>query len=211
MPLESFFLQGRAGRIECLLKTPGAGAGVSGAAVVCHPHPLYGGTMHSKVVYAVASALVARGLAVLRFNFRSVGLSAGAHDGGAGEQDDLARGIDHLAAAYPDHPLMVAGYSFGAWVGLQVGCRDARVGSLLGIGVPVSLYDFSFLHTCTRPVVLIQGDRDRFGTVEEVDAMARAIPGGGAVIPVHGAGHDFAGHLDAIRRHVGEALPRSAA
>src|SRR5881397_1313824 len=135
--IDSFFLAGPAGRIECVLKyTRGVVPGA--AAAICHPHPLFGGTLHNKVVHAAAEAIVAAGIPVLRFNFRGVGRSAGSHDGGKGEQDDLTAALDHLSERYSGVPLLSAGYSFGAYVALRAGCRDDRVAALIGIGIPLS-------------------------------------------------------------------------
>src|ERR1035438_671817 len=113
----SFFLDGPAGRLEALLWTPAPPAASRFAAVVCHPHPLFGGTMHNKVVYQAAKSLSALGLPVLRFNFRGTGLSAGAHDRGAGEVDDVRAALQLLAAEFPTSQLLLAGFSFGSWVG----------------------------------------------------------------------------------------------
>src|SRR6202162_3642895 len=125
----SIFLDGQAGRLEATLwTTPGADAHL--AAVVAHPHPLFGGTMHNKVVYQAAKTLHRFGLPVLRFNFRGAGLSEGTHDNGHGEQEDVSAALDFLAGEYPGAPLLVAGFSFGSWVGLLVGCRDSRVTEL---------------------------------------------------------------------------------
>ena len=128
-------------------RTPGIVALVGGrqiregarplAAVVCHPHPLFGGTMHNKVVYQTAKTLHRFGLPVLRFNFRGVGSSEGSHDQGEGEREDVSAALDFLAGEYPGAPLLLAGFSFGSWVGLRVGCRDARVTHLIGLGLPV--------------------------------------------------------------------------
>src|SRR6266540_1897370 len=142
--IERFFLAGPAGRIECMLKRPGGPAGDS-VAVVCHPHPLFGGTMHNKVVHAAAEAIVQAGIPVLRFNFRGAGRSAGRHDGGRGERDDLLAAMDHLWGLYPGRPLLLAGYSFGAYVALAVGFRDPRSAALIGIGLPLDLVSFDFL------------------------------------------------------------------
>ena len=120
------------------------------AALVCHPHPLFGGTMHNKVVYQAAKSLDALGLPVLRFNFRGTGLSEGKHDRGEGERGDVRAGLDFLAAEFPNIPILVAGFSFGCWVGLRVGCEDARVTSLIGLGAPVNNADFSYLANCAR-------------------------------------------------------------
>src|SRR5258707_8168839 len=114
------FLEGSAGRLEALLWTPPATAHPPLAAVVCHPHPLFGGTMHNKVVYQTAKSLDALGIPVLRFNFRGAGLSAGVHDRGLGEPGDGRAALDFLASEFPVFPLLLAGFSFGAWVGLRV-------------------------------------------------------------------------------------------
>lgn len=203
--IETLFLQGPAGRIECHLKIPPADPGVA-AAVVCHPHPLFGGTMHNKVVHATAGALVALGLPTFRFNFRGAGLSEGKHDNGRGEQMDLGVVLDEVARRFPERPLIVAGYSFGAFVGLRAGCADARVAGLIGVGVPVTLFDFSFLAACPTPLVVIQGDRDRFGPLPIVIAMASAAGGGGRVLPVPSAEHGFTGALDQLQLRVREGV-----
>src|ERR1700733_4181244 len=107
------FLEGQAGRLESTLwTTPGADAHL--AALVCHPHPLFGGTMHNKVVYQTAKALHRRGIPVLRFNFRGAGLSEGEHDRGKGEQDDVRTALDYLAQEFPERPILLAGFSFGS-------------------------------------------------------------------------------------------------
>jgi len=205
--IESFFLAGPAGRIECMLKRPGEESEARAAAVVCHPHPLFGGTMHNKVVHAAAEAIVDCGLPVLRFNFRGAGGSGGTHDGGRGEQDDLRAVLDHLSRLYPGQPLLLAGYSFGAYVALVVGCGDPRAKALIGIGLPVNLVPFGFLRACDRPLTLIQGDQDAFGLLPLVIALAAHVPGGARVVVIQGAAHNFAGHLDELARRVTEAIP----
>ncbi|HYS06496.1 MAG TPA: alpha/beta family hydrolase [Candidatus Dormibacteraeota bacterium] len=204
--IETFFLRGPAGRIECMLKRPDA-ADTPSAAVVCHPHPLFGGTMHNKVVHAAAEAIVDAGIPVLRFNFRGVGGSGGTHDGGRGEQDDLRSVLDHLARLFPGRRLLVAGYSFGSFVALSVGCRDPRAPALIGIGIPVNLVGFGFLRDCRKPLTLIQGDGDAFGPLLQVMALAAVVPGGARVVVVKGAAHNFAGHLDELARCVAAAVP----
>jgi len=207
MTIETFLIDGPAGRLECLLKTPADGGRPAGAALVCHPHPLFGGSMHNKVVHATAVALASAGLPVLRFNFRGVGMSGGKHDGGRGETLDAGVALSHLAGLHPGLPLIVAGYSFGAWVGLRAACEETRVAGLIGIGMPVGLYDFSYLGSCDRPMAFIQGDRDRFGPLPFLMALAARLPGGARVLPVTGAGHDFAGRLDRLGQRVREAIP----
>lgn len=209
MPIESFLLPGPAGPIECLLRHPPDGPSGSTptcAAVVCHPHPLFGGTMHNKVVHAAAVVLSTLGLPVLRFNFRGVGLSGGRHDAGHGEQDDMRVVLDELSVRYPGMPLVVAGYSFGAYVGLKAGCGDSRVTTLIGIGVPVALYDFSFLRECDKRLTLICADHDRFGPLALVMAFAATLPGGARVLPVADAEHGFEGKLAEVAGHVASSI-----
>src|SRR5271169_6211816 len=146
----NLFLKGPAGRLEAILWTPSAAIRPLLAALVCHPHPLFGGTMHNKVVYQAAKSLDALGLPVLRFNFRGAGLSAGEHDRGRGEQGDVRAALDFLAAKFPGVPLLAAGFSFGSVVGLRVACADSRVSGLIGIGIPVNNSDFSYLSACTK-------------------------------------------------------------
>jgi hypothetical protein len=208
--IESFFLPGPAGRIECLLKeptSPASTAPFAGAALVCHPHPLFGGTLHNKVVHATAGALTRAGLPAMRFNFRGAGLSDGAHSGGKGEQEDVRVALDHLGGRYPGVPLLVAGYSFGAFVGLSACRADLRVAALIGIGLPVALYDFSFLLGCSAPLSLIQGDEDQFGPLPLLVVLAARVPGGASLLVVKGATHGFTGKLDELARRVSEAIP----
>jgi hypothetical protein len=205
--LETLILPGPAGRIECLLKQPPTGTAIAGAALVCHPHPLFGGTLHNKVVHAAAEAIVAAGIPALRFNFRGVGRSSGEHDAGRGEQDDVRALIDFLDQRYSRRPVLVAGYSFGSWVGLQAGCADRRVAALIGIGAPLTMADFGFLRACDKPLALIQGEHDQFSPPAMLLALAAALPGGARVSVVKDAGHNFAGHLDELAARVGEAIP----
>ncbi len=127
--------------------------------------------MHNRVVYRAAKALLASGAHVLRFNFRGVGASRGGYDGGIGEQADAAAALAYLQSQYPDHPLIVAGFSFGAWVGFQAALRCPQVGGLLGIGLPAARFDFSFLHPVTLPKRIVQGDADEFGPAAVVETL----------------------------------------
>jgi len=133
-----------------------------GAVVLCHPHPVYGGTMDNRVVYRAAKAAAGAGFAALRFNFRGVGQSTGAFDQGIGEKEDVAAAIDWLEARYQGFPLVLIGYSFGAWVGLQVGCDDPRIRALVGLGLPLDLYDLGFLARTLKPALYIIGTRDEY-------------------------------------------------
>lgn len=164
-------LRGPAGALEALLNEGAADAPYT--ALVCHPHPLGGGTLHNKVVYHAMKALNSLGLPVLRFNFRGTGLSAGAHDEGRGEQDDVRAALDWLESAY-HLPVLFAGFSFGAWVGLRACCGDERVRGLIALGLPVQAegrsYDYEFLAGCGQPKLFISGTRDQYGPVKAVEA-----------------------------------------
>jgi uncharacterized protein len=191
----NFFLEGPAGRLEAILWTPAAVARPPLAAVVCHPHPLFGGTMHNKVVYQTAKSLDALGIPVLRFNFRGAGLSAGEHDRGRGEQDDVQAALDFLTTEFPGLPLLVAGFSFGSLVGLRVGCEDSRVSHLIGLGLPVNSSDFSFLSHCGKPKLFVHGSNDEHGAAGKVKALVSLLPGENHLVVVDGADHFFPGKL----------------
>jgi alpha/beta superfamily hydrolase len=191
----NFFLDGPAGRLEAILWTPSSAARPPLAAVVCHPHPLFGGTMHNKVVYNTAKALDALGIPVLRFNFRGAGLSAGEHDRGRGEKEDVRAVLDFLATEFPGVPVLLAGFSFGASVGLRVGCEHRRVSHLIGLGIPVNNTDFSFLRECAKPKLFVHGSNDEFGAIEKVRALIPSIPGENHLVVVEGVDHFFASKL----------------
>jgi uncharacterized protein len=171
------------------------------AALVCHPHPLFGGTMHNKVVYQTAKSLDALGLPVLRFNFRGAGMSEGKHDGGDGEQEDVRAALDFLAAEFPAS-LLIAGFSFGCWVGLRVGCADQRVVELIGLGTPVNNTDFSFLRSCSKPKVFVHGAADEHGAIGKVKTLVESLPGENRLVIVPGADHFFTGKLDQLSRGI---------
>jgi len=194
----NLFLEGPAGRLEAILWTPSSSALPPLAAVVCHPHPLFGGTVHNKVIYQTAKSLDVFGIPVLRFNFRGAGLSAGKHDHGLGEQGDVHAALDFLVSEFPGAPLLLAGFSFGSWVGMRVGCEDARVTHLIGLGVPVNSTDFSFLRQCNKPKLFVHGSNDEHGATEKVKALIPTLPGDNHLVVVEGADHFFAGKLDQL-------------
>lgn len=206
----SFFLAGPAGRLEALLWTSSA-ADPGFAALVCHPHPLFGGTMHNKVVYQTAKALHDRGAPVLRFNFRGAGLSEGEHDKGRGEQDDVRVALDYLSGEFSGKPILLAGFSFGSWVGTRVGCADVRVDKLIGLGLPVDNTDMSFLQTCMKPKLLIQGGNDQFGSRARIEALFATLPEPKRLVVVDGADHFFAGRLDEVGAAINAWLDEGAA
>ncbi|MFL6255934.1 MAG: alpha/beta hydrolase [Pyrinomonadaceae bacterium] len=198
------------GRLEAILKEP-RGAAARAAALVLHPHPLHGGTMHNKVVFRTARGLEDAGAVSLRVNFRGVGHSTGEHTGArGGEQEDARVALDYLTERYPGLPIFLAGFSFGARVGLEVGTHDERVQYLIGVGTPVSIpereYDFSFLSDCRKPLLLIHGERDEFGTIADLRALAARLPPEARVqikiIP--NAGHFFDEQLEELRRAVAD-------
>jgi uncharacterized protein len=203
----SFFLEGPAGSLEALLWTA-AIADPEFVAIVCHPHPLFGGTMHNKVVYQVARALHRCGAAVLRFNFRGAGLSEGEHDGGRGERDDVRAAVDYLGAEYLEKPILLAGFSFGSWVGLSVGCEDDRISRLIALGLPVNQVDASYLVRCAKPKLFIQGGNDPFGSRENLATLFTALPEPKRLVLIEGADHFFAGHLDEIGTQIAAWLER---
>lgn len=210
----SLFVPGPTGRLESLLwgvaDNPNGKAPL--AALVCHPHPLFGGTMHNKVVYQTAKTLHRFGLPVLRFNFRGVGLSEGAHDKGHGELADVSAALDFLAGEYPGVPLLLAGFSFGSWVGLRVGCGDSRVAELIGLGLPVSDLvgdrGFSYLNACGKPKLLVSGEFDQYGPPDKLNAVvaqfALQVREQTSVAIVRGADHFFTGHLPELDRAISD-------
>jgi uncharacterized protein len=193
----SFFLEGPAGRLEALLWTVPA-ADPAFAAVVCHPHPLFGGTMHNKVVYQTAKTLHQLGAPVLRFDFRGAGTSEGEHDRGVGEQDDVRAAIAYMATEFSGRPILLAGFSFGSWVGLRVGCADDRVTKLIGLGLPVDNVDVTFLRDCSKPKLLIQGGNDQFGARANIEALFATLSEPKRLVIVEGADHFFTGNLGAV-------------
>ena len=162
--------------------------------------------MHNKVVFRAAAALNDAGLTTLRINFRGVGQSTGLHDEGRGEQDDVRAGLDYLAQNYPGLGITLCGFSFGARFGLEVGIRDPRVAYLIGIGTPLEKYDFDFLRSCRKPLLLVHGERDEFGDIEQlrqlVAEIEKDVPVKLVVIP--GAGHFFDDGLDELKRVITE-------
>jgi uncharacterized protein len=198
---ETFDLQGPAGRLEAILMSPDGEP--RAAAVVCHAHPLQGGVMHFKVVFRAAKALQAEGVAALRFNFRGVGRSAGIHDEGRGEQDDVRAALDELQRRFPGLPFLTGGFSFGSAMALRAGCADARVRALFALGFPMTMVtDMSYLTTCTRPRLFVQGEHDPFGPAPTVRALVSTLPEPKALAVVPGADHFFTGHLDELQETV---------
>jgi len=210
-------IHGTAGRLEGLMWRPEKSQAIAMAAVVCHPHPLYQGTMHNKVVYQAAKLLDGLGIPVLRFNFRGVGASEGSYDHGRGEEDDLRAALDYLAAEFPDVPLIAAGFSFGAWIGLRLGCSDRRVAELIGLGLPIDdrKLPFEYLRDCAKPKILIQGESDQYGARSRfqpfMDSFSSEAAAATRVTFIPNADHFFTGHLEemtaALREWIADRHP----
>ncbi|HKW97914.1 MAG TPA: alpha/beta fold hydrolase [Bryobacteraceae bacterium] len=199
--IESHALDGPAGMLEALLEEPDE-APLTEACVVCHPHPLFGGTMHNKVVYRIARALRRRGTAVLRFNFRGVGRSAGAHAEGVGEIEDARATLAWLRARYPDVPYALAGFSFGARVILSLGCSLGDVRRLIAAGVPTGAVELPMLTTCTVPKFFVSSTHDQYAPAAELEALVAAAAAPKQLIWIDAADHFFAGALDALEEAV---------
>jgi|SRR6266853_1089607 len=205
-------ITGPAGTLEALLDEPpavagvneeglverGLAAGLRAAVVLAHPHPQYGGTMHTKVVYQTAKAFSRIGCAVLRFNFRGTGMSTGVYDEGRGEMDDFRAAIAFMRSQYPDVPLWAAGMSFGAWISSNVGATDSGITTLLGIAPPLSRYDFEAVRTSPKPKFFIQGERDELCPLKEMQEFyARAVDPKELVV-IDAADHLFDGKTSEV-------------
>jgi len=196
------------GQLEGILRAPSSAIA---AAVVCHPHPLGGGTMNNNVVYRAAKALVAGGVTALRFNFRGVGASTGSHANGVGEEEDVRAALDFLRTQAPGLPIWIAGFSFGARVGLTVGARSDDVVKLFGIGLALHMFDYGFLTSCGKPKAIVQASQDEYGGRDEIEAAVGAMNEPKRLWIVDGATHLFPGHLDAFERAADEAVAYLAA
>jgi alpha/beta superfamily hydrolase len=207
--IKSLFLEGPAGRLEALLNAGAENA--THAAVVCHPHPLFGGTLHNKVVFHTMKALNGFGFPVLRFNFRGAGLSHGEHDHGDGEVEDVRAALNWLDAEF-HLPLVFAGFSFGAAVGLRAACPDARVKALIGVGTPAipvaadaeepRVYTFDFLRDCIKPKLFVSGARDPFGPRAQLGALVASVAEPKKLVLIEGADHFFEGRLRELRETI---------
>lgn len=202
--IKSFFLDGPAGRLEALLNA--GSASPTHAALVCHPHPVYGGTMHNKVVFHTMKALNSFGFPVLRFNFRGAGLSEGQHDHGKGEVDDVRAALEWLEGEFRQ-PVIFAGFSFGAAVGLRAACPDARVQALVGLGIPVApiderAYGYDFLGSCLKPKLFVSGSRDQFGPRGQLERLVASIPEPKKLVLIEAGDHFFEGRLREMREAI---------
>ena len=207
--IRSLFLDGPAGRLEALLNNGSPAA--THAALVCHPHPLYGGTLHNKVVFHAMKALNSFGFPVLRFNFRGTGLSEGEHANGIGEVDDVRTALEWLEREF-QLPIIFAGFSFGAAVGLRAAYNNDHVPALIALGLPaVSIpseqgeartYNFEFLRECMKPKLFVSGARDQFAPPGKLEALVSTFAEPRKLVRVEAADHFFEGRLKEMRSEV---------
>ena len=206
--IESLLLDGPAGKLESLLEEP-EDREPREAALVCHPHPLHGGTMHNKVVYRIARGLRRTGSVVLRFNYRGVNLSEGKYDLGDGETEDARAALQVLRGRYPGLPYSIAGFSFGSRIALRLGCELGDAKRLIAVGFPAKYRASSELGQCFTPRTFIHSTHDQFGSVEEMQAYFDSLKGEKELIWVEASDHFFAGALDQFEEAVmGSGLPR---
>jgi alpha/beta superfamily hydrolase len=210
--IESHFIEGPAGRLEALLEEPEDMDPIE-ACLVCHPHPLYGGTMHNKVVYRIARGLRRAGGAVLRFNFRGVNLSHGAHDYGLGEVEDARAALDYLRGLYSALPYTLAGFSFGSRVILRLGCSlessaATKPERLIAVGFPTTLGNYEYLSECTAPKLFVHSTHDAHGPKEALETAFQAFAAPKRLEFIEAADHFFAGSLDKLENAIA-SLPRT--
>lgn len=198
--IESLRIDGPAGKLEALLEEPENGEPRE-ACLVCHPHPLFGGTMHNKVVYRIARGLRRAGAVVLRFNFRGVGLSEGAHDGGVGEVEDARAALKFLRRRYPDLPYSMAGFSFGSRVIMKLGC-SMNPTRLIAVGFPTQRGQFDYLSTCAIPKYFVQSTIDEFGPKEELEAAFQGFAEPKSLEFIEATDHFFTGALDQLEETI---------
>jgi uncharacterized protein len=213
-------IPGPAGTLEALLDEPplergvnsdglveaGRAAGIRAAVVYGHPHPQYGGTMHTKTVFQSSKALARIGCVVVRFNFRGVGRSAGAWADGIGEQQDFRAALDFTSRRYPDAPLWTAGMSFGSWIALTVGAEDERVSVLLGISMPVSRYDYGAVAASSKAKFFIHGERDEVCPLKDVREFYARASDPKELVVIDGADHLFDGKVSEVADAVEDLL-----
>jgi len=195
--IESLFIAGPAGRLEAILEEPESENPVE-AALVCHPHPQHGGTMHNKVVYRIARGLRRAGAVVLRFNYRGVNLSEGTYADGEGELEDARAALAVLRQRYPTLPFTLAGFSFGSRIALRMGCAGAGSRRVIAVGFPSTYRDRSYLEGCTIPRVFVQSTNDEFGPLPEWEPMVRALPEPKDIRLIEAKDHFFAGALEEL-------------
>lgn len=202
--IESLFVPGPAGRLEALLEEPDDREPLF-AALVCHPHPQHGGTMHNKVVYRIARGLRAAGAVVLRFNYRGVNLSEGVYDHGIGETEDARACLSWLLNHYPTLPYKMAGFSFGSRVTLRLGCQLPDVQQLILVGYPTKYKEKPWQGACARPKVFIQSTNDEFGPLTDLESLVASLTEPKRLVTIPAADHFFVDALPELEKAVLEA------
>ena len=207
--IRSLFLEGPAGRLEALLNNGSPTA--THAALVCHPHPLFGGTLHNKVVFHAMKALHSFGFPVLRFNFRGTGLSEGEHANGIGEVDDVRIALEWLEREF-HLPIICAGFSFGAAVGLRAAYNNDHVPALIALGLPVvsvpseqgeaRTYSFGFLRNSVKPKLFVSGARDQFAPAGTLEALVGTFAEPKKLVRIEAGDHFFEGRLKEMREAI---------
>ena len=201
----SLIIPGHGVKLEAVLRQPERKP-LRGAAVICHPHPVYGGTMNNRVVFRAGKGAINAGLAALRLNFRGVGASTGEFENGVGEQEDVSAAIDWLQTKFPRLPLVLIGFSFGAWVGLQVADRDPRIVAMVGLGLPLDHYDLDFLTENVKPALYVIGTADEFCPRDKMEQLARRLPPYSDVRWIEGADHFFTNLIEQVQTLISEFL-----
>jgi len=202
-PKGNLFIPASHGQLEAIIKEPAETR--RGIGLVCHPHPLGGGTMHNKVVFRVAAGLVDAGLLTVRFNFRGVGASTGVHNELEGGKEDVRDVLDYLSCEYPGEDLTLAGFSFGSRSSLEVGYDDDRVARMISIGTPIDKYgDYDFLKRTQKPILFLHGDKDEFGSIVRVRELVKDVSEAtdAELVVFENSGHFFDEHLSELRNAV---------
>lgn len=191
------------GHLEGILKPEGETSQPGYTGLVCHPHPLGGGTMHNKVVFKVAQTLQQNfNIPTLRFNFRGVGHSTGTYDEGRGEMEDVRYALEFLSRRYPGVPAIISGFSFGSWVGLRVAANDDRVQAMIGLGVPARMFENDTLQDCHKPKLFVHGSNDEIAPYDLASQWFEQVPAPKRLVTIENADHFFQGHLDEVQQAV---------
>ena len=201
--IESIFLAGPEGKLEALLEEPEDDLPVE-AAVVCHPHPQFGGTMHNKVVYRLARGLRRAGCAVLRFNYRGVNLSEGEYAGGIGETEDARVALREIQVRYPDLPVIAAGFSFGSRVALRLASTENIIQRVIAVGFPTRIDEKEFVYAVKVPRYFVQSTNDQFGPKQALTEVFQTLPEPKELHWVEAADHFFKDNLDGFEKVIEE-------
>jgi len=196
------------GHLEAILKPEEEGSQPRYAGLVCHPHPIGGGTMHNKVVFKTAQALQSLNIPALRFNYRGVGHSTGTYDEGRGELDDVRYALEFLSHRYPGIPVILAGFSFGSFVGLRVAAHDDRAQAMIGLGTPAKWFGDDTLQGCHKPKLFIHGTEDELASYELARSWFEQVPAPKTMIAIEGADHFFQGRLDEVQAIIADFVQK---